>query len=213
MLNTRQHPTAATALCLALERAINKALQYDPATAERLKRQAGRSIALELSEPTIVLSITFTEDGVQASPLTNKTADCHLSGTVSSLIELMSGPKTTLAGSDLTLTGQTGFLMELLEIAKSIDIDWEEALCQYLGDYAGHAVAELVRYKAGHVKRIANRSPRFLGDFITEELRAVPAEPELEAFYNTIDDLQDDVARIEARIKQLMQASNSPTRH
>lgn len=203
MLDSNQHPTAAVALCVGLERTINKALKHDPATAQRLVKQAGRSVTFELSEPTIVLCVTFASEGVQVSPLANKDSDCHLSGNTSSLIELISGPKTTLAGSDLTLTGQTGFLMELLEISKNIEVDWEEALCEHLGDYMGHAIAQLVRYKARHLKRIANRSPRFIGDFITEELRAVPAEPELEAFYDAIDDLQDDVARMEARVKNL----------
>lgn len=207
MLDTHNHPTAATALCLVLERTINKALKHDPATAQRLYKQAGRSITLALSEPTIVLSVAFTCDEVEVSPLANPDADCHLTGATSSLIELMSGPKTTLAGSDLTLTGQTGFLMELLEIAKNIDIDWEEALCEPLGDYAGHAIAELIRYKARYLKRIAKRSPRFVGEFITEELQAAPAEPEFNAFYSAIDDLQDDVARMEARIKNLTRAA------
>lgn len=206
MLDTDQHPTATTALCLVLERVINEALKHDPATAQRLQQQSGRSLTLALSEPTLIISLAFDER-VYVSPLADPQADCQLSGKMSSAIALMSGPKTTLAGSDLTLTGQTGFLMELLDIAKNIDIDWEEALCQYLGEYAGYAVAQVIRYKARHIKRLAERSPRFIGDFVTEELQAVPTQPECEAFYNAIDDLQDDVARMEARIKNLTSAT------
>jgi ubiquinone biosynthesis protein UbiJ len=198
---TRQkYPTATTALCMALERTINKALDHDPATKQRLAAQAGRSVSLELDEPSLSLSLIFMAKGVQVSPFTQPDADCSLSGKASGLLRLMSGPKKSLAGSDLTLAGQTGFLMELVDIAKHLDIDWQEIICQYFGDVAGHGIAKLLRFNIHQARRIGKRSLPFFHDFLTEELQAVPSAPELNAFNEGVDELRDDVERLHARL-------------
>ncbi len=200
------HPTTATALCSTLEFVINNALQYDPATQQRLTLQAGRCVCLMLVEPNITLSIHFRETGITVSPIAEETADCTLSGKSSGLMQLMSGPKTSLAGSELTLNGQTGFLMELLDITKQIDIDWEAIICQYLGDVAGHTAAQAIRYKSAYLSRLYQRAPHFTQTLLTEELRAVPSTSELNAFNNDVDDLRDDAERLKARIDLMQQA-------
>ena len=200
------HPTTATALCQALEAAINKALQHDPATQQRLAQQAGRCVCLLLTQPNVTLSIHFYEATITVSPIAEENADCTLSGKCSGLIQLMSGPKTSLAGSELTLNGQTGFLMELLDITKQLDIDWEDIICQHLGDVAGHSLAQLIRYKGAYFNRLQQRAPHFINTLLTEELQAIPSSPELNAFNNEVDDLHDDVERLQARVNLIINA-------
>ncbi|HEY7774527.1 MAG TPA: SCP2 sterol-binding domain-containing protein [Marinagarivorans sp.] len=204
-----EHPTTATALCRALELAINKALQYDPATQQRLAAQAGRSVCLQLTEPSITLTLRFEHAHVAVSPVAGDAPDCTLSGKSRGVLQLLSGPKTSLAGSELTLTGQTGFLMELLDIAKQLDIDWEAIICQYFGDIAGHSIAQLLRAQGEQWQRLQSRAPHFLQSFLTEELQAIPSRPELAAFNDDIDDLRDDVERLEARINHIKHSLTS----
>ncbi len=219
--STMAHPTGVTALCMALEKAIDFALQHDPASRQKLAALAGRRLSLELTEPTIAITLTFTEGTAQpllmASPFATPDADCALTGKAQGLIKLMNGPKHSLAGSDLRLSGHTGFLMELLDIAKQLDIDWEAMIEQALGNIptplvspqnkqdfnqnVSHVLAELIRSKAQYLKHFAERAPFFIGDFLTEEINAVPSKAEIDAFNNAVDDTQDDVARLEARIQ------------
>ena len=201
-----RHPTTATAACRALELAINKALAHDPATHKRLAEQAGRCVCLILTEPAVTLSVHFRETHITVSPFAEEDADCTLSGKSSGLIQLMSGPKTSLAGSELTLNGQTGFLMELLDITKNVEIDWEAIICQYLGDEAGHMAAQALRYKSAHLKRLHQRAPHFVNTLLIEELQAIPATSELNAFSNNVDDIRDDVERLQARMELIKHA-------
>ena len=218
------HPTTYTALCIFIERTINAALQHDPATQQKLMRHAGRNVSLELQEPNIALTLTFTDGSqnqpvVLASPFATSTADCALQGKTRGLFDLMQGPKKSLAGSDLRISGHTGFLMELVDIGQQLDIDWEDMLCRIIakvagpqwGDTAGHALAELLRNKRQHLQRIASRAPHFLGELLTEELRATPSHPEVNRFKDSVDNLQDDVERAAARLLQLKQKLQQKT--
>ncbi|MDZ7922683.1 MAG: SCP2 sterol-binding domain-containing protein [Marinagarivorans sp.] len=219
------HPTAAIALCMALEKAIDYALQHDPASRQKLVALAGRCLSLELTEPRLAITLTFTDGSHQpllmASPFATPEADCALKGKSQGLIKLMNGPKHSLAGSDLRLSGHTGFLMELLDITQQLEIDWEAMIEQALGTIpmpfaaaqnqqvfnqnASHLLAGLIRNQAQHVKRLAERAPFFIGDFLTEEINAVPSKFEIDAFNSKVDDTQDDVARLEARLQLFQQ--------
>lgn len=205
------HPTLQTALCTAMETLINRALAHDPATSEKLKAQQGRCVALALTEPSFDITLHFTDSGVTVSPIAIEDADCHLSGKAKGLLSLINGPKKSLAGSDLRLSGHTGFLMELLDIAKQLDVDWEAWLAQQItktsnketGDILGYSLAKGARYKAEHIQRIASRSPAFFHDFIVEELRATPSKSELQYFYKHVDETLYAAERMAARINNL----------
>ncbi len=207
------HPTLQTAICLSIEKALNAALRYDPATALKLKKQAGRCISLSLTDPTFDITLYFTDSAIEASPIANTDADCHLSGKAGGLIKLLNGPKKSLAGSDLRLSGHTGFLMELLDIAKTVDVDWEGFIAdmiaklsnQTVGDQVGHGLATLIRKRGHQAKRLASRSPAFLHDFFVEELRITPSKIELEHFYQQVDKTHQATERLQARLGYLKQ--------
>ena len=96
--------------------------------------------------------------------------------------------------------------MELLDITKNVEIDWEAIICQYLGDEAGHMAAQALRYKSAHLKRLHQRAPHFVNTLLIEELQAIPATSELNAFSNNVDDIRDDVERLQARMELIKHA-------
>lgn len=200
-------PTRSTALCLALEAAINKALRYDPASAQKMRQLANKRLSVITHSPSFELSFAISDSEaalISVSPVADTDAECVLEGEFKGFIELLSGPKTSLAGSKLTLKGETGFLMSLLEITRGLEIDWEDALAEHVGQSVGHNIAELIRYKATQVQRTGERLPSYIHDFLTEELRALPSTFELEDFYDEVDELRDGCERLEARINALL---------
>ena len=200
-------PTRSTALCLVLEATIIKALRFDPASAQKMRQLANKRLSVITHSPSFELSFAINDSSdvlISVSPVADNNAECVLEGEFKGFIELLSGPKTSLAGSKLTLKGETGFLMSLLEITRGLDIDWEDALAEYLGQSVGHNIAELIRYKAVQAKRTGERVPAYVHDFLTEELRALPSRFELEDFYDEVDELREGYERLEARVNALL---------
>lgn len=206
----------SAALSLALEACINKALRYDPASRLKLHALAGKRLSVKAHAPDVELTLAITSDETKiftVSPIADTTAECLLEGQFSGFIALLNGPKTSLAGSQLTLKGETGFLMSLLDITRQLDIDWEDALAEHFGQNAGHNIAELVRFKSSQFARTGQRMPQYIHDFLTEEIRCLPSAFELEDFYDGVDDLREGIERLEARINAQLAKVRSQSSH
>jgi ubiquinone biosynthesis protein UbiJ len=94
-------------------------------------------------------------------------------------------------------------------LMKNLDIDWEEMLSQFTGDIIGHQTAQMIRAKFGWAKERATSARRLTGEFLTEELKALPGKPELEDFYRQVDDLRLAVDRAAARVEKLIAERNT----
>lgn len=199
-------PTLSTAATVALETVINQALRYDPATRLRLQGLAGKSLAVEilppLGERRIPLCCHFDDDGVRLSSRIDDPTTC-LRGSLPGLLMLASGDQINLAGAGVEAWGNTALLADIKSIAAGLDLDWEEAINDWLGDIAGHQLAEQARRQFGWVKDRARSGKRLLSEFLTEELRAVPAAAELQQFSEQVDALRLASDRLQARVERL----------
>ncbi len=204
-------PTISAAATASLEAVINKALQYDPATRRRLQALAGKSLALEASEPRLVLCVHFDSDRVRIGSHIDNPTTC-LRGSLSGLLQLATSERVNLADSQVEAWGNTALLADIKTIARDLDLDWEEAINDWLGDVLGHQLAEQLRCRMDWLKARGQSGKRLLGEFLTEELRAVPAAAELRTFSDQVDQLRLAADRLEARLQRLRQhwPSNNP---
>jgi ubiquinone biosynthesis protein UbiJ len=194
-------PTLLTAASATLEAIINKALQYDPATLNTLETHFGKSLAVEITELDFILCFHFGRQVMVTNYCEDPTI--KLQGSIPALISLALSDSTNLAKSGVCAKGNTAFLAEIKSIARRMDIDWEDAINQWLGDVVGHQVAGGIRRQFGWINDRRVNSERLLKEFLTEELRATPSQPELETFNSTVDQLYLKTDRLSARIQQL----------
>lgn len=199
-------PTLSAAATVSLETVINQAMRYDPATRLRLQALAGKSLAVEILPPVgerkIPLCFHFDDDGLRLSARIDDPTTC-LRGSLPGLLMLASGDQVNLAGAGVEAWGNTALLAEIKSIAAGLDLDWEEAINDWLGDVAGHQLAEQARRQFGWVKNRAQSGKRLLSEFLTEELRAVPAAAELQQFSEQVDALRLASDRLLARFERL----------
>jgi ubiquinone biosynthesis protein UbiJ len=194
-------PTLLVAASATLEAIINKALQYDPATLKSLQKNTGKSLAIEISE----LNLTLCFHLGNPITITNHCEDptVKLKGSLPALLSLALSDSTNLAKSGVTAWGNTAFLAEVKSIARRMEIDWEDAINQWLGDIAGHQIAEGLRRQFGWLNNRRISGERLLKEFLTEELRATPSPAELESFTSAVDQIYLKTDRLNARIQQL----------
>lgn len=189
--------TAALAAC---EKIINKALEYDPATRAAISNYEGKVIAINISAPPGKFFIYFQRNSVRLMSEWQGSVDTHISGSLLALAQLATTPVHNLKDTGVTATGDLQLLASLQKIAQSLDIDWEEMLTTVLGDVMGHQVAVMIRKSINWQRQQAGNLQRLTGEFVTEELQAIPSQNQLESFYQEVDELRLAVDRLAARI-------------
>lgn len=199
-------PTFLSAACSALESLINTALTYDPASQRALAELEGRVLAVELSELKTTFYIIPGQTGLRIQSYYEGAVDTRLRGSAPALLGLLKSSRLNLKDSGVEVFGSTGLLISLQEIALNLDLDWEEALSQILGDIMGPQGAAVLRGLANWVQGRQQSAEQRLSEYLTEELKASPSRPELEFFYQQVDELRLTVDRLAARIDRLRKA-------
>lgn len=186
-----------------VERAINDALRYDPATRQRLAAHKGRVLAVECRQPPLNAYFLFTADGVEIYDVCETEVDATLrAGAIGLLRQLASErPDVVPAGGDIEVAGDTRFVQEVVQIARAVNIDWEEPLARILGDVAARQFGDLLRGAAGFVRRAAVSLRQNGEDYLRHELALFPTKQAVQEFLRDIDDLRLDTDRITARLQ------------
>lgn len=201
-------PTLTAAATATLEASINTALGYDPASRLALQQLAGQSLAIEISQPKLQLCLLFDTDQVRVAHTSahlDEGPTTLLRGSLPALLQLAIGDNTTLADSGVEAFGSTALLTSVQQIARNLDIDWEDMLCTWLGDVIGHQAAEQIRHRVGWTRNRLGSARRLLEEFLTEELRSTPTQVELNNFSQEVDKLRFGLDRAEARLRKLKQ--------
>lgn len=188
-----------------LERAINDALRYDPATRQRLAAHKGRVLAIECRQPPVSAYFLLTADGVEIYDSCETTIDATIrAGAIGLLRQLAAErPDVAPAGGDVQVVGDARFVQDIVRIARDVDIDWEEPLARIVGDVAARQVGELLRGAADFLKRAAGSLRRDGEDFLRHELAIFPSKQAMREFLRDIDELRLDTDRAAARVAAL----------
>lgn len=196
-------PTLAAAVYATLERAINGALAYDPASQKRLAALGDKTLHIRCSAPKLDTFVRLEGGQVLVQQACEAPIDTELSGTLPALAALGLTGGHSLADSGVKVMGSTGLLIELQAIAADLDIDWEEPISRLLGDVAGPSLAGALRSGFGWLKQRGQSFAQRSGEFISEELGSTPSPNELTAFNRDVDLLREDSERLQARLDKL----------
>jgi ubiquinone biosynthesis protein UbiJ len=198
-------PMITTAALASAEKIINAALRYDPATRIGLARLSGRILAVNITAPAATtIFIMPLEEDIQLMASWDGDVDTRLSGSLMALLQLSTTEIHNLKYSGVTAMGDLGLLADLQKLLKNLEIDWEDMLSQFTGDVIGHQAAQVIRAKFGWMKDRVQSAQRLTGEFLTEELQTLPSKPELNDFYQQVDELRLAVDRAAARVERLV---------
>lgn len=201
----------STAAIAGLEKLINSALRYDPGTRIALAKLNEQMLAIHVTAPKFTLYLTPNEEALCLLGHWEGEVHTQVRGSLPALLELARSDVTSFANSGVEVIGNTGLLVDLQRLLSNMDIDWEEALNQLLGDLAGHQTANLIRSGMSYTRDRVSEVKRLASEFLTEELKSLPAKNELDNFYREVDDLRLRIDRADARIKQLQHKKKQPS--
>lgn len=200
--------TFTIAALASAEKMLNAALRYDPATRIGLARLEGKILAVQISSPAINVFVMPMDDELRLMGNWDGDVDTRISGSLIALAQLAQTEIHNLKDSGVTVMGDLNLLADFQRLVKNLDIDWEEMLSQFTGDIIGHQTAQLIRAKFGWAKDRAQSAQRLTSEFLTEELKTLPGKPELNDFYQQVDDLRLAVDRAAARVEAIINRKN-----
>ncbi|WKD49621.1 ubiquinone biosynthesis accessory factor UbiJ [Microbulbifer spongiae] len=190
---------------LALETAINTALQYDPATRARLQGLDGKILAFDLTAPQMVGCLCIEGDRVCLRQREEERATTRVRGSAVAFLRLLKDPDATPAALGVSISGSSTLLAELQGIMRDLDIDWEAPLAQLVGDIPAHTIGTVLRGASSWLSANLNRAPAAAAETISEEWHLTPPQAQFEAFVEDLAELSLATERLEARV-HLLQA-------
>ena len=205
----KHDPALIAAAFVALEVALQKALQYDSATRTQLTNLTDQVFAFDCNEP--VFRIYFFPETLSFRQVYEGDVTAKLSGSGKAFLALARASDAAaelINNPDLRLTGDSRALVKLQEILAQIDIDWEAPLVTIFGDVIGHQLAETLRAIHKQVRYSAKSLHRQIGEFLREESGWLPAREEVDDFLRGVDEVSMRVDRAGATLDWLKKTLN-----
>lgn len=186
-----------------IEASSNTLLGMDPNALKHCAELQGHIIAIELKDLDITLYIHPGSWGMRLSinPPARE-VDATIRGNVLGLINLSKQQDkiSTSIQEKIEISGNTRVAQKFQKILTGIDIDWEEQLSRFTGDIVAYRISQGARKTHNWVMDNINAFALSGREYLQEEAKHLPTQPEFKRFKQAVTDIRHDVERIEALI-------------
>ena len=192
-----------------IERALNAAVARTLADSTRARELTamltGRRLAIEISGTAWTILLESTGSTLKAGPLESETVpDARLIGTPLSLLALSGAdPQSVIQRGSVRIEGDTEIAQQFRELAVLLAPDLESVMADFLGRSGAHVLMRGLQGAAAWTRRAAWTGVQNLSEYLAHERGALVAKAESEHVMRDIDELREQVDRLEARTAQL----------
>ena len=186
-----------------LETAINAALKYDPGTLRDLSEIEGQVLVIDCNMPDLSIAVEAQQQQVIIHSNWDGEAAVTLEGSMIALAKMAANASDTssFAGSGVQLSGNLETLHKLHKILSKLNIDWDGALADLVGDIPAHLIASAVR--KSRQKQTLQRATSALSEVAQEELEIIPSQNAFAQFRQDVRQMASDTDRLMARFSAL----------
>lgn len=193
-------PELAELSRLALERALNAALEADPASRAALPGLAGKRIRIEL-KGLFDLDLLVQGDALVVAGPGLDAPDASLRASPFGF--LRARMRGDLMHGDIELSGDSHLTVRVARLLSGLAPDIEMALTPYVGMLAAHQIGRLWHGMRDELRRFIDHRLRDEADYLRDEAGLAPHRAELEPWFDAVDRVRDEVDALEARIRRL----------
>jgi len=195
-------------LCLLpLQNLLNRYWRHDEENFSQLTKLAGKSLAIEILGINLTLYLVVNPRGIQFSQNLGYEADAQVQGMPFSLASLLlsKAPLSKIRQGDVRIEGDLEFVQQLQHWLSNTQIDWQEQLTPYLGDYLTCQLGEQIEdIKTWHQEARVVLGQNLI-EYLQEESKAFPPREEVTDFTDEVYQLRLASDRLEARWTRLAQ--------
>ncbi len=198
--------TTTNAPILWLDAMVNRYLSLDPEVAQKMLAFEGRVIAIELlgiNKKFYLLPQTDTAGTcIKLSESFEGKPDTTIKGTPAALFKmgLASDVAPMMLKGEVEITGDFRLGRAFKKLLAEMEVDWAEHLALLVGDAPAHHIARVAKQFTGWMSKARQSISTDISEYLQEESRDVVAGAELEMFYDDVDELRNDVDRLQARV-------------
>ena len=188
-----------------LEIAVNRYLRLDERALDSLGMLSGKTLALEVVGAALSLYVDVTPGGVNFRTSANGPPDVLVRGTPGDLLRMTRGVAASerVFAGDVIIEGDARLVQQLKAILDNMDVDWEEELSKFVGDPLARQTGNLARGALQWWRGTRETLREDVAEYLVEEQHMVARREYLDEFFEAVDRLRDDVARMEKRIGRL----------
>lgn len=192
----------------AMETALNKYLALDIDANIFLKPLAGKVIAFKMMPFEWMVYLCPTKESIQLLEHYPGEPDTVLTGSVAALamMGLSDNPMRSIFSGDIKIEGDMEIGRKFQHLFEQLDPDFEESLSHFTGDIIAHKTGQVFRSGHGWGQESLRTLQLNTSEFLQDETRDLPAQPEVDIFFRKVDELRSDFDRLDARIARLEQS-------
>jgi len=191
---------------LIIETVINRYLALDPEMLDKLAQFDGKVIKLEMTGINKSFYMLPSDRGIQVLTEYDGSPDTVLRGSPVSLFKmgLVSNTASMLLKGEVEISGDTRLGHQFKNIFSQMDVDWSEPLADLLGDGLAYQLQQSASKFSRWGKQSVKSVSTSLSEYLQEESRDVLTDTELNIFYEEVDQLRNNVDRLQAKINILI---------
>ncbi len=189
----------------ALEKLVNSVLRIASETDQLLAPLAEKTVKLHINPPEFDLVMYFSEQGIQILENYQGDIDVELSGSpvAFGLMSLSGKPTRALFSGKVSMQGDSQVGHHFQQLFESLDIDWQQQLSRIIGTHPAKRIMDFIGQSSQWFSETNDAMQEDVSEYLQEESRLLPAQPEADMFFDNIDQLRADVDRLEAKVKRL----------
>ena len=200
-------------LITILETALNRYLALDNNKEDLLIPLKGKIIALTIQPFNETLYLCPASDSIQIIDQITAQPDTTISGSVWALglMGVSTKPMRSVFSGEIKIEGDIQTGKQFQAVFKKLDIDLEGLLAQYTGHDLASRISQFFRSGQEWGKESIETFKLNTAEFLQEETRDLPAKPEIDIFYQQVDELRNASDRLNSRVERLINSITTKT--
>jgi len=184
---------------------VNRYLSLDPEAIEKIAEFEGRVIAVEITGINKTLYFFPHQAGMDVAEQYEGEADTTLKGSPLALMKMgvSKDVATLMLKGEVEIEGDVRLGRSFKKILSEMEIDWEEYIARIVGDAPAHHLFSVSKKIMNWGRQAGKDVAADVSEYLQEESRDVVSKPELEMFYEQVDELRNKFDRLQARFEAL----------
>jgi ubiquinone biosynthesis protein UbiJ len=203
-------PTLLTAVTTVIERALNRALDLDPAGRRTLLGILDEPVQLNIAAPVfLTCSLHSAGEQILVSSQPANRPELTISGKPIAFAAWVLGDYQTIHDGRLDISGNTDLARQLQHAIQVLNPDWEAAIAVHIGDIPAHFLGNRIRGAVTWSRQAFHALNANIEEYVHEESRLLPGHRELKATFEDIKALNLRMMELEARLNGIENRNNT----
>jgi len=207
-------PSLVTAASAAAETLVNRMLLLDPSAQAKINELEGAVIKLKITPFGLPITIQACNTRLIVSgndeKFTDSDIDVYIEGSPLALSRLiLDESQSVLTRSDnIKLLGNEKKAHQFQSLLSELDLDWESALADIIGDMPAHFIGQQLRSSMQWGKQSQQSLMANIEEHLHEESKLLPNRFELEEQFEKISELSLSASKLKERLEKLESLQN-----